>query len=76
MVLHLSHADPVPVRLAEPPVIALNPADDLSIWKFIDGMVVVRIGAKTEIGADSIAFERHHLRPTWMALKAIDEGEI
>lgn len=77
MILHLHHADPIPVRLAEPPVIALHAADDLTVWKFIDdGAAVIRIGFGDQIGVDSITIERHHLRAVWVALRTCDEGEV
>ena len=50
-----------PIRLVEPPVIAMGRNDDLTVWRYPDGSVVVRIGPPDQIGAETFEVSRHHL---------------
>jgi len=74
--IHLApNNDPSPVRLAEPPVIAMADTN-LTIWRYEDGGVVLRIGSALELGAETILIEPEHLTAVWTTLKRIDEGRI
>lgn len=62
------------IRLPEPPVIALDTNDDLTLWRFDDGSVVIRIGSAAQLGADTILIEAHHVHAVRAALVGMDEG--
>ncbi len=64
----------IPIHLPEPPILALDANDDLTLWRFDDGSVVLRIGPVSEIGANTILIEAHHVTAVWTALKAMAEG--
>jgi len=61
------------VALVEPPVIAINSHDEITLWRFDDGSVVLRIGQPPLASADTILIERHQLTSVWTTLKALDE---
>lgn len=66
--------DPQPVRLAEPPIVALSHQDDLTVHCFPDdGSIVLTIGDPVRGGAN-LLIERHQLTSVWMTLRAIDRG--
>lgn len=62
-----------PIEPDPPELLSFSGRDDLGVWRYRDGTVVIRIGPATEIGAEAIALERHQIGPVWRSLKAIDD---
>jgi hypothetical protein len=68
--------DPIPVRLAEPLVVATG-HNDLTVWWWEgDGSVALRIGSPNMAQADTIHLEHDFLTAIWTSLQAIDEGRV
>lgn len=67
--------DPVPIRVTEPPIVALTPHEDVTLWRFDDGSVVIRIGSAVEIGADTILIESHLLPAVLAGLQSAGDDE-
>lgn len=61
-------------QLIEPAPITFSAHDDLSVWSFADGDVVIRLGPASDIGADTIEIPAHHLGALWRTLRSVEEG--
>ena len=69
------NADPVAIRLAEPPVVELPIAGTLSVFRFADdGSIVLHKGRDDNAPGEAFLIEAHELTSVWTTLRRIDEG--
>jgi hypothetical protein len=66
--------DPQPIRLVEPPIIAI-PNEDVTVWRDPrDGSIVLLVGGEGNVPGDSILIPAHQLTATWMTLRELDDA--
>ena len=58
-----------PITLADPPVVSISDKD-LTIWRFDDGSVVLRLGSPLNLLAQAILVEAHQMEAVIAGLVA------
>lgn len=73
MTLHVTSCTHAPIRLLEPPIMAL-PDSRVEVHPFPDDDWVVLWIGSNETPGQTILIERHLLTAIWATLRSIDEG--
>lgn len=50
--------------------------DDLGIWHYSDGIVVIRVGPATELASPTVALDPEQIGPMWRLLEVLGPGDV